>query len=1677
MAHPTTVGQSVVREALAQEEAVFVIQRAWRRLKRSTTRPRKRRRRAPPPRMATTTTSSSNSRGEHWLWKSLRSQSIAERMAAVRLLLLTKSEAHRWMPPLIRLLQQHVVTTTITYEPNVGPKSSLALEWVALLQDYCLLEEGGGDAAYRFRPYWNWLTQAVWTLATTEESSSNNNYRNRKNSTALCALIHLVHSLALAAPSEAHLPVVQRFHSSCLWTTATTTTTCNIAADSLSPLACLIGAYYSQWSPHPARDMLRQLVHCSTLPHVAVVVPANNKTSSNSNHTTTTTTTHKAPVVNKPVVEAAPPPRAASSLLVEGYDSDFGREEEEQEDTSGTVDVTTETAKSRSDSTNNNATTEQATDSVAQQEQQQPQQQEEEDHESEEEEDEIMQEADEDDDDDEDEDEDEEEDSDDDEGDEPADCVADICMDEDETNDLTGAIERSLGLGGGGDAEEEAAKSDNNNKSSNKRVSSPAVLQERHRLYVAACMQVLGAHYPHTHNHVGPTRRPLLTVAGENALIKSINKIIKPPKKPLNTKIILRRAPTQEEFFRGSLSRNPVAIASLKPAATQKDSYEPTVADLRQHIANDLQMADSAELIEILVANKILDVRLKLRVVHQVLWRQHVMEHPNSGLSSYFPSGTVVSRGGSGFSILFSSESRGEEKDEEGLARRITENTPTSALPSMLATYRLAGVDGEATEMTVDLEDLADPEAPVETTSTEEIEKRLEEEYGITSLVATEGRGVYVLLRSVQHCVMDVVSRVRRDDVGCVGENPSRKLFKQSPPCHALSLLRYCTRLACNRKRLLQARAPTVLLTLLLDVLKALEVTSGNQTSGGNPTSEVLQELIESLTSDIASTAESVESGYESDMAQDAASMPLLLEHIETISLSPPLHSIIAKLLPFLTYGQVDLSRELAQHFDRHISLDSLAASETPEDSSHLMQTFVDTAISLPATTICNTLRAELIKCGFVDRLALFVMKDMPKQPPTWSPALWAEGELPDATPKKVDIKKKNEDGWRSYYNRQGVGTAFKILTGLCKKHAPMQSRIAMFSGFVECCHWIEATSDNTAAGISTNGLGLLAETLLDEAVDDNKTVGRLVEDIRRKTKLTKRSLAQHRRKQALLKMHSLGAPGMPCDESNRHQSTVRGAAASIFAPVLGLFRDANPTDAATSASGPGSGSKLRSSKRKKEQEQKKPAWLAEAESMVEETGLKCAVCQEGRTLQPEEMLGLYSFVKKVSMPTSNTHCSRSAIDGTDLLMALPSTMPASLVGDPIAEDWYARGLQAKSAVEDREGSSHSSSRRNVYTTTTSAGNAIHMSCHRRARLADRNHPKAPKSEWEGASLRNNRVECNAILPLLSSQSSSVPLVHLNAGLSDYQSVVANIVDSSPSCMLWPVLHDIRFLLLRMAYGESLSADCGGGSLTSNCQLLLYQLRLAELFDKEAQLDHRDQSHHVRGLSSGCLLACSLLFRKDAAKKPCTEMARGVADASPMAALTSIVFHNTLPCGSGSSSSNDSAKPNPKREWLVGRELYLRALLMCAGRRHVLNLNSSGCQSNRSLSGRKRSFSFADWDEQREEGQDEDGAARSKRDKPARRRPNRGRSTSPTVEDFQNAFRPMITLFAILDKLSAEFSASLDDVQIEESGQRLAGVIESCQRSRSIHELIGKANVPLDHAQMMDLLQMGMVLG
>ena len=1130
-------------------------------------------------------------------------------------------------------------------------------------------------------------------------------------------------------------------------------------------------------------------------------------------------------------------------------------------------------------------------------------------------------------------------------------------------------------------------------------------LAQRNQSLVQCAAQVLEQIYPPPINATSTQsqNRNSFPFQGETALLSMIQRTIKPSQKPLQFKIVMKRASTQEEFFRGNLSQNPIDVQSLKTTIEE----EPTVADLRHQIAVDLQMADSAELIEILVADKIIDVSVKLRVLFQTVWREYWTEHlQNNG------NGNADSTAARRF-FSFS-----------GLGSAVFLSSSSSKIPPMVAVYRLAGVDGEATEDTIDNSNLVDP------MEAEMSDVDLEKEYALAGYLVRD-RGVYALLRSVEFCLGAILRRIRLDD------NYARDEFRTNPPHESLILLDYCCKLAVGRRRLLQARAPTILLNLLLEVLHVLESSetslanadaSGTSVSPraptvtSSPTADKLQELIEILASDISSDSKNTDmtqdDGPELDVAQDSASLPMLLQSVQTISLSVPLRKIVAKLLPFLTYGQTSLSKELAMEFDRCITSGGLSKMVERESDSEtttgsiLTDTLIQTAKSLPPSEVCSPLRLQLVRCGFVDRLIKFILKDLPKHPPSWSSAL--------AKPNKELFSEKmapsNYKPWRVYFTRNGIRTAFKMLTGLSRNHSVTQERCQKPREFLIACHWLESTSDYPQESISTDGLALLAETLLDELMN-NKTVAKTIEDLRHGTRTRKKEIAAEQRKRALLKMSSFTS-------NSSEKAAPAKPESSLFSPVLSLFRSG--------------GQKSESPTESPESLKEKPAWMREMEMMEDEDGLMCSVCQEGRKLQPKEVLGIYAFVKRVVLSVDRCG-AQDACDGTLLLKNFPSHLPSSLNKSIVAKDWFP-GAKATVKALEKVLLSSTSRRSSSYVTTVSASNGIHIHCHRMARIADRDHARAPKSEWEGASLRNNRVKCNTIIPLVKGNDPDMPVLKIDSALSDYSASMDDYVRDCPKSRLWIVLHDIRLLLLRISYGESLSYDCEGGSLPSNCQLLFYQFCMAAVLEREAELDKPHESHHAQVLPKAFLTCCATILAKDCPPSTAHKLTDKVADAAFMAGLI-CVFHGE----------------SEQSVWKRGRELFLQGMILAAGRRHARGAHSSGCDSNRGTK-RKRSSSFAEWCDE------ESNVSTSV-----------NTSKNANIDDFRNALRPAITYFGILDKLHSNLSLNIEDNEVQDFSDNLSRTIEAFHKCKNIRECLKIGNIQLKEKEIMDLLMKGLV--
>ncbi|KAG5092991.1 hypothetical protein JHK82_051769 [Glycine max] len=223
-------------------------------------------------------------------------------------------------------------------------------------------------------------------------------------------------------------------------------------------------------------------------------------------------------------------------------------------------------------------------------------------------------------------------------------------------------------------------------------------------------------------------------------LLEQLCNVICPSKPEPVYLVVLNKAHTQEEFIRGSMTKNPYSSVEIGPL----------MRDVKNKICHQLDLLDFLEDdygMELLVAGNIISLDLSIAQVYEQVWKKsnHSSNVTNSNLLS--PNAVNSSRD----------------------------------CPPMTVTYRLQGLDGEATEPMIkeleeDREESQDPEV----------------EFSIAGAVRECG-GLEILLRMIQHL---------RDD------------FKsnQEQLVAVLNLLMYCCKIRENRRALLKLGALSLLL-------------------------------------------------------------------------------------------------------------------------------------------------------------------------------------------------------------------------------------------------------------------------------------------------------------------------------------------------------------------------------------------------------------------------------------------------------------------------------------------------------------------------------------------------------------------------------------------------------------------------------------------------------------------------------------------------------------------------------------------------------------------------------------------------------------------------------------------------------------------------------------------------
>lgn len=226
-------------------------------------------------------------------------------------------------------------------------------------------------------------------------------------------------------------------------------------------------------------------------------------------------------------------------------------------------------------------------------------------------------------------------------------------------------------------------------------------------------------------------------------LVQQITRIIAPTKPESIYFLRLDKAMTQEEYIRGNIEKNPYSSTEIGPL----------MADVRKRICKDLELSDP-DILELLVANQIISPNLRISEVYeQVHW-------------------PMIKANNSKFAL-----------------KSLTDLT-TEELPQMIVTFRLAGLDGEATEDIIDslpdtMEKQVDPE----------------EKYRITEILGREENGASV----IKYALM---------------------LLNDSSSCdlreHLLNLLYFACQISSNRASLCQLGGVATFFTMLKSSMSSI---------------------------------------------------------------------------------------------------------------------------------------------------------------------------------------------------------------------------------------------------------------------------------------------------------------------------------------------------------------------------------------------------------------------------------------------------------------------------------------------------------------------------------------------------------------------------------------------------------------------------------------------------------------------------------------------------------------------------------------------------------------------------------------------------------------------------------------------------------------------------------------
>lgn len=520
--------------------------------------------------------------------------------------------------------------------------------------------------------------------------------------------------------------------------------------------------------------------------------------------------------------------------------------------------------------------------------------------------------------------------------------------------------------------------------------------------------------------------------------------------------LTLNKAPTQEEFIRGGMSRNPYSSSSFDG---------PLMRDVKNKICKDLDLPGLLEddfAMELLVAGNVVKLDLPILAVYEQIWRRaaaaQVMNNPQpTNFSRSFGLRRVIQNGISRPNVGFSPvdvphpflSHRSNSMDQEGPEDRARPELRSES--PMVVVYRLSGLDGEATEPIID------------SLSADNGEEMSSEDLYQDTHVLGEVGGFDVLF--------DLLAVV-----GSWGDDAETAV--RAP---ALRLLRASCEVSQNRTKL--AKSPVAVSTLLDCAASAFEHAQGSPAAVTSAESlliaaeRILAQQRKDTEAQPNTRCDTVQlSSHDPD--EVIARVEMFLERLAKATSHTAEQSIL-HLLPFLIQGMksaIDLVLAKLSFSWDDIDHTGVNRKKARQLSSILFAT--------PRDLRGNTFAAETVRAGVPSEALEYIQKKFP---------------MP---------RKENNEAWDESLQEDGVPLALRVMSGLCLFLGSDEGEAgSLLREIIDHQVNIVPVLCQLEMAVSDNSIGTCAEELL-EGLSCDKSIHLNIQDTRNAIRLARKEAA-----------------------------------------------------------------------------------------------------------------------------------------------------------------------------------------------------------------------------------------------------------------------------------------------------------------------------------------------------------------------------------------------------------------------------------------------------------------------------------------------------------------------------------------------------------------------------------------